>query len=264
MISADYFDIIIKNTKVESLDLIVWFIMIVVVMWIYKKIELNYQKKTEIKIVKRNKYKEQISKSLYYAYRYKSDTSIAEEFYSSVFNCFSLFDSNEIKEVERIINDPLIIEKDTIARISEILKEDLIYMSKQDQELKTFKFGAELVERLVKRLIDILTPAILTLITIYMAFVVILLLYISSKNYFNMISIVAAILFIISLPFFADIYHEKGSSKLKRRMKVIFLVGLLLILIPIIFQYKTILFLIVFAVYFVISILFSLNYDNQN
>lgn len=129
---GDFLDIqtvfqkIIEVTNMDPLEVTVWLIIVALFVWLYKEFKAQYQKNKDLKTDKTDKFRANLSKSLSVAYQYKSDTTKAQEFFVSVFDCFPLWDTDDITDIKKIINDSSINEKEMIEKISEKLYQQLI------------------------------------------------------------------------------------------------------------------------------------------
>lgn len=244
------FQKIVEVTNMNPLEVTVWLIIVALFVWLYKEFKAQYQKNKDLKTAKTDKFMTNLSKSLSVAYQYKSDTTKAQEFFVALFDCFPLWDTDNIKDIKKIINDSSILEKEKIEKISEKLYLQLIYLSEQNKELNAVKSGLEVLDYGFIKLKDIIYPIVQAFFTLLVALLIFIIISIGDNILLKFIRLTAVLLFVILPVGFIDFFLKK---KLKKN-SIISIILIFISLILLIFQYNPLV-VIIFLVIFVGSLI---------
>jgi len=243
---------IVEATNMNTLEVIAWLIIIAFFVWIYKEFKGQYQKNKDLKIAKTDKLMANLSKSLSVAYQYKSDTNKAEEFFVAVFECLPLLDTDDIKEIKKVINDSSIHNKEKIEKISEKLYQQLVYLSEQNKEFNAVKSPMEGLDYIFNKLKDIVLPIGQAYYSLIAALLIFLLLTIGDNIFLKVVRLTAVLLFVILLVGFGDLLQK---DKLKKN-SIISIILIFISLAFLIFQYNVVTVTIFIIVLFVSLISF--------
>lgn len=249
------FQNIVEVTMMGPLEVTVWLIIIAIFVWLNKEFKAQYQKSREVKIAKIDKFMANLSNSLSVAYQYKSDSTKGQEFFVAVFECFPFWDTDNVSDINKILNESSINEKEKIEQISEKIFQQLIYLSEQNLELKAVKSGLEVLDCGINKFKDIVYPIGQALLTLFAGLFIFFILSIGD-NYFLKLVRLTAVLLIVILPVgIIDFFIRK---KLKKN-SIISVILIFICLISLIFQYNLIV-VILCLIVFVISLISFLKF----
>lgn len=225
---------IVKITNLSTTEVVISMIVLAIFVWLYKEFKNQYQKNMEQKIAKTEKLMTNLSKSLSVAYRYNYDTSKAEEFFETVFECFPLLETFDIEEIEKVMNGSSMHDKEKIEKISKKLYQHLVKLCEQNNDFNSIKSPIKRLEYILDKVKDIVMPLGQTVYTLFIVICIFPLLIIGDNFILNIIRFTAVLLLIVISIGIIDLYKK---DRLKRN-GIIFIILILVSLILLIFQFN--------------------------
>lgn len=118
-----------------AIENIINVVIVTLIIWLFKEFRTDYLRDKEMKTIKADKLKDKINKSLLFSRQYMSNPNNIklQEFYSTIYDCFSFWKTSDIKEIKNIISDKDMCEKCKVRTISSKLDTQFIYINKQNQ-----------------------------------------------------------------------------------------------------------------------------------
>ncbi|MDQ6600754.1 hypothetical protein [Bacillus salipaludis] len=249
------FDKVVEITNMQPLEVTFWLIIIALFVWLQKEFKTQYQKNKELKATKTDKALTNLSKVLAISHQYKTNSGKLEEYYATLYECFTIMDGNLIRKIKSYIKDNAITEIQKIDRIEATIYEEIIYFSNENKSLYPIKSGIEGIDYLFNKLKDIVLPIGYAFTTIFTIFLL-LGLGIGRNNIFLKIAAPTAfVILIILITGFFDIHQKKKLKKTSYILITIMILSLIFILTS-----TSLAIALILIVVFLVSLILFFNY----